>query len=660
VLAGDLVGRQLAAGASLRLPTALSVELARRYSGFVRGFKVEDPEHSRGTRPAAVTSDDSIAGLLRSRAFASPAAVAIAAPGRDPLTCGALFEHAGRVVVALNGMGIGRNDRVAAVLGNGPELATAFLGVAAGATFAPLNPAYGEDEFDFHLSDLGAAALIVEAGLDSPARSVAQARGIPVIELVADRAGGAGLFELRGPGAGDARAPGFAGPDDSALVLHTSGTTSRPKIVPLSGRNLRESARNVRFSLALGDRDVCLNVMPLFHIHGLVAAVLASLDAGGSVVCTPGFFATDFADWLERSGATWYTAVPTMHQSILARVAARGGPPAGLAVRFIRSSSAALPVPVIAELERVFGVPVIEAYGMTEAAHQMACNPLPPAVRKPGSVGPAAGPQLAIMDEAGHLLTAGATGEVVIRGPSVTAGYENNPTANAAAFTGDWFRTGDQGYLDADGYLFLTGRLKEIINRGGEKISPREVDDVLLEHAAVAQAVTFAMPHPLLGEDVAAAVVPREGSAVTGSELRAFAAERLVHFKVPATIVFLPEIPKGATGKVQRIGLAERLGVTAAGTAAESGYVEPRTGVERVLAEIWAEVLEVERVGVEDNWFDLGGDSMLATRIAARVQDRLGLELTLPVLFQYPTIAGVAAALETAGGRPDAEPAADA
>lgn len=614
-----------------------------------------------------MTPGDSIAGLLRNHAHETPDAVAIAAPDREPLAYGDLAGQVVRTVAALNAMGIGRNDRVAAVLANGPELAVAFLGVAAGATFAPLNPAYGEEAFDFYLSDLGAAALLIEAGTDSPALSVARSRGIPVIELLPDRAGPAGLFELRGSVVRQAPVPGLAGPDDIALVLHTSGTTSRPKIVPLSGRNLCTSARNVRNSLALTAHDRCLNVMPLFHIHGLVAATLASLGAGASVVCTPGFFATDFLAGLERSGATWYTAVPTMHQSILARVAARGGPPPGVPLRFVRSSSAALPVPVIAELERVFGVPVIEAYGMTEAAHQMACNPLPPRPRKPGSVGPAAGPDIAIMDESGHLLAVGTTGEVVIRGPNVTAGYENNADANAAAFANGWFRTGDEGYLDADGYLFLTGRLKEIINRGGEKIAPREVDDVLLEHAGVEQAVTFAVPHPLLGEEVAAAIVRRDGSGVTASELRAFVSERLVHFKVPRRIVFVAEIPKGATGKMQRIGMAERLRVAGAEPEAFAGaaegagtaYVAPGNETERVLAEIWAEVLDIERVGVEDNWLDLGGDSMLATRVAARVADRLGVELTLPVFFEHPTIAGQAAALGDAEPDDRSDPAAD-
>ena len=230
-------------------------------------------------------------------------------------------------------------------------------------------------------------------------------------------------------------------------------------------------------------------------------------------------------------------------------------------LRFIRSSSSSMPPQVIREIEDIFQAPLIESYGMTEATHQMASNPLPPGVRKPGTVGRPAGPEVAIMDEAGTLLPAGETGEIVIRGPNVTAGYENNPKANAEAFTNGWFRTGDQGVIDAEGYISITGRLKEIINRGGEKISPREVDEVLMDHPAVAQVVCFGMPHPKLGEEVAAAVVLREGLQATERELQAFVGEHLADFKVPRKILFMPEIPKGATGKLQRIGLAAKLGL---------------------------------------------------------------------------------------------------
>jgi acyl-CoA synthetase (AMP-forming)/AMP-acid ligase II len=258
---------------------------------------------------------------------------------------------------------------------------------------------------------------------------------------------------------------------------------------------------------------------------------------------------------------TWYTAVPTMHQTILARAAQNKETIAANPLRFLRSSSSSIPPQVIAELEAVFNAPLIESYGMTEASHQMASNPLPPAVRKPGTVGVAAGPEIAIMDESGAILPRGATAEIVIRGPNVTRGYENNPKANGEAFTNGWFRTGDQGTMDADGYLSITGRLKEIINRGGEKISPREVDEVLMDHPAVAQVVTFAIPHDKLGEDVGAVVVLKEGKSATERELRDFVQSKLADFKVPRKILFMDGIPKGATGKLQRIGLAAKLGL---------------------------------------------------------------------------------------------------
>jgi acyl-CoA synthetase (AMP-forming)/AMP-acid ligase II len=505
---------------------------------------------------------DTVLALLARGAEAAPA---IGAPGRPWLTHGGLRALASRTIADLNRLGIGRNDRVAMVLANGPEMAAGFIAIAAGATTAPLNPAYKSDEFDFYLSDLNARALVIQQGMDSPARAVAAARAIPVIELVPAADGPAGAFTLAPASlmSGTPAHPGPAEAQDVALVLHTSGTTSRPKIVPLRQINITASAYNIGESLALTPDDVCLNIMPLFHIHGLIAATLSSIAAGAAVSCTPGFNAFRFFAWFDEVRPTWYTAVPTMHQAIHGLAARNKEIIARGRLRFIRSSSASLPPQVMEAVEQVFGVPVIEAYGMTEAAHQMASNPLPPRRHFPGAVGLAAGPEIAIMDEAGHIQPAGGLGEVVIRGRNVTAGYENNPSANATAFTNGWFRTGDQGYLDQDGYLRLTGRLKELINRGGEKVSPIEVDTVLLDHPAVEQALTFALPHDKLGEEVAAAIVLREGQSITDHELRDFAGKRLAAFKVPRRIVFLKEIPKGATGKAMRIGLAEKLGLTA-------------------------------------------------------------------------------------------------
>jgi acyl-CoA synthetase (AMP-forming)/AMP-acid ligase II len=495
-------------------------------------------------------------------------APAIGAPGRRATSFAELRGLVDDTVESLNALGIGRNDRVAIVLPNGPAMATAFVSIAAGAATAPLNPTYRTDEYDFYLGDLGAKALVVEKGISSPAVEVAQRRGVPVIQLVEDHSAGAGAFRLE-PAAAFAGAPGRGGraePDDVALVLHTSGTTSRPKIVPLSHLNVCASARHIGATLALGPEDVCLNVMPLFHIHGLIAAVLSSLAAGGSVFCTPGFNALKFFGWLEEGRPTWYTAVPTMHQAILSRAERHRDIISRARLRFIRSSSASLPPQVMTAVEEAFGAPVIESYGMTEASHQMTSNPLPPRARKPGSVGVAAGPQVATMGEDGAILPPGELGEIVIRGPNVTKGYEANPDANAKAFTDGWFRTGDQGVIDHEGYLRITGRLKELINRGGEKVSPLEVDEVLMDHPAVQQVVTFAVPHEKLGEEVAAAVVLRENASLTEHELRDFARARLADFKVPRRLVFLAEIPKGATGKLQRIGLADKLGL---GQAAE-------------------------------------------------------------------------------------------
>jgi acyl-CoA synthetase (AMP-forming)/AMP-acid ligase II len=501
-----------------------------------------------------------IAALLAGAPDASRPAIR-AIEGRPSLSHAGLRALAEGTVADLNRIGIGRGDRVAIVLPNGPEMAAAFVAIAAGATTAPLNPAYKAEEFEFYLTDLKAKALVIQAGMDSPARDVAARLGVPLLELTPGEA--AGQFTMAGGTPATATRPGVAETDDVALVLHTSGTTARPKIVPLTHGNVCASAAAIAETLVLTPDDACLNVMPLFHIHGLIAATLSSLHAGGAVVCTPGFNALRFFGWLDAERPSWYTAVPTMHQAILARAERNRDIIARAPLRFLRSSSASLPAQAMKDLAVAFSAPVIEAYGMTEASHQMCSNPLPPRAQKPGLVGLPAGPEVAIMDDDGAILPRGAIGEVVIRGPNVTRGYEANPEANAKAFTQGWFRTGDQGMFDEDGYLLLTGRLKELIKRGGEQVSPLEVDGVLSEHPAVAQALTFSIPHPMLGEEVGAAVVLREGMAVTERELRDFAARQLADYKVPRKVVFLPEIPKGATGKLMRIGLAEKLGITA-------------------------------------------------------------------------------------------------
>jgi oxalate---CoA ligase len=548
----------------------------------------------------------------------------------------ALQARVASMVQSLEFLGIGRADRVAIVLPPGPDLAVAFLAIATGATSAPLNPAYLENEFEFHLRDLSSKAIVVLQGVDSPARAAAKRLGIPVVELTPLASGG-GIPGLPGAPLADP-ALNFAEPEDVALVLHTSGTTSRPKRVPLSHSNLCASARNIAATLQLRADDISLSAMPLFHIHGL-ACLLAALSAGGSSVCVGSFQADQFPAWLEVWRPTWFSAVPTMHQALL-DLGRDFSFPAG-SLRFIRSSSAALPPSVLTRLEKAFGVPVIESYGMTEASHQMASNPLPPLSRKAGSVGRPAGPQMAILDGVGLELPPGSAGEVAIKGPNVTPGYENNAEANSRAFSNGWFRTGDQGYLDPEGYLFITGRLKELINRGGEKIAPREIDEALLAHPAVRQAVAFAVPHLSLGEDIASAVVLRAGTSCSDAELREFLLDRLPVFMVPSQIIFLDDVPKGPTGKIQRIGMAERLA-----RFLSVAYEPPVSDTEKLVARWIGQVLGQDRVGRKDNFFALGGDSLRATQVLARLEQELEIELPALLLFRLPTVGLLGARLD--------------
>jgi acyl-CoA synthetase (AMP-forming)/AMP-acid ligase II len=466
------------------------------------------------------------------------------------VTYGGLRNQVEAVASSLAASGIKRGDRVGMALPNGLPTIVGFLAASVAGTAAPLNPAYKEDEFRFYLEDTNARVLLLPPDGAEDARRAAGDR-VPVMTIGMDAAG---VVSLAGaPEGAPLTSPAV---DDVALILHTSGSTGRPKRVPLSHANLSISARNVARSYALGSSDVSLCVMPLFHVHGLVASTLATLSSGGTVVVPGKFSPLSFWRVARDHGVTWYSAVPTLHQLLLARTEPGSARPAGAEkLRFIRSCSASLPPQVMHDLEAAFGAPVLEAYGMTEAAHQMASNPLPPAERKPGSVGRGTDVRVSIMDGNGQHLKPGERGEVVIKGPNVITGYESNPEANATSFVDGWFRTGDQGFLDADGYLVLVGRLKELINRGGEKISPREIDEVLLAHPAVAEAVCFGVPHPTWGEEVAAAVVLKD--AATEADLLAHCRERLSDYKRPKQIHITDAIPRTATGKIQRRIVAE-------------------------------------------------------------------------------------------------------
>ena len=463
-------------------------------------------------------------------------------------------EKISRQLAATN---IINSDRAAIVLPNGPLMASSFLSISSYMSAAPLNPSYKQEEFEFYLDDLKPKFLLVEPNSKSLAVIAAKNLNIPVFEMKISVNQPLGTFELFD------KETNYKNPNDydEALVLHTSGTTSRPKIVPLSNLNIFTSAVNISKSLKLTTDDHCLNIMPLFHIHGLIAVLSASAKVGASICASNGFNALKFLELAETQNITWYSGVPTMHQAILLRAQKNSDKAKKLNLRFIRSSSASLPPAIFKQLNDIFQTPVIEAYGMTEATHQMTSNPLPPAIQKPGLVGMPAGPEICIMNDKNEKLPQGEIGEICIKGDNVTNGYENNPEANKQSFVNDWFRTGDEGFFDEDGYLKISGRLKEIINKGGEKISPLEVDNILMDFPPIDQALCFGYKDKMLGEDIAVAIKLKENKSCTEDDIKSYANEKLAKFKIPKKIFIVEDIPKGATGKLQRIGLAKKFGL---------------------------------------------------------------------------------------------------
>ena len=571
--------------------------------------------------------------------------LALLAPGRDPSTYRRVLGLVRDMEAQLRALGLGPGDPVATVLPNGPDLALAFVALSGACVCAPLDPGLTRPDFERCLKGVGARALLIDDAGPPAAMAAAERLGVPAITIRPRRE--AGAFDLEGaavPAGRDAIED-----DGAALLLFTSGTSATPKLVPLSGMNLAASARHIAHALALRPEDRCLNVMPLFHVHGLLAGVLASLAAGASVVCTDGLASAHFFSWMRDSRPTWYTAVPAIHQGILARAAQHQDVLRRVRVRFVRSSSAPLAPAVLLALERAFDAPVIEAYGMTEAAHQITSNPIGPG-RRAGSVGVAAGPEVAIVAPSGERLPPGARGEVVIRGPNVTGGYRGGDRANAGTRFGEWLRTGDEGTLDADGYLWLTGRLKDVINRGGEKVSPREVDDVLLAHPGVRQAVCFGMPHARLGEEVGAAVELAPGARVDEGELTAWARAHLSAFKVPRVIRIVDALPAGATGKLVRADVAARLAgeLQDARDRDELPIVMPRTATEADVAAVWSRLFPGRPIGVTTPFEALGGDSLLAVAMLAEVSQRVGFDVPHGRFVDESTIEALAADIDAA------------
>jgi acyl-CoA synthetase (AMP-forming)/AMP-acid ligase II/acyl carrier protein len=568
------------------------------------------------------------------------------------MTYGELWTWVGEMVRELRRAGLSRDDRIAVVLPSESTTALTIISVAAGAVCVPLNPDFTADECQRYFVELRVAALLTRPDVSSASRRVAVSLGIPILDLLAPDQGGPARLNIVGPETRRMSDDGFASGPDDAFILLTSGSTSRPKMVPLTHASVCLSAGHVGAAIALVPQDRLLSVLPLFHGHGLISGVLAALAAGSSVICTSGFDAAAFFGWLAEFQPSWYTAVPAIHQAILSAAERHKHCVHRSSLRLIRSASSTLPSTVLCGLEALFGIPVIDTFGMTEAATQISANPLDR--RKLGSVGQSAGAEIAILDVHGRCLPSGEPGEIALRGPSITRGYINDDDATQSAFRDGWFLTGDLGYVDPDGYLFIVGRIKDVINRGGQKVAPPEVEEALLRHPDVVEAAVFASPHKRLGADVAAAVVLRPDAKVDAQKLRDFARERLAGFKVPGQIRIVPNIPKSAGGKINRGELAAAFPTTQPTARLENNGKTPPlcSELERELAGIWADLLDLNQIGVDDDVFTLGVDSLAAMQMVLRLRERFSVHFSLKDIFDAPTIAALSARIESSKKSP--------
>ncbi|MQA67498.1 MAG: AMP-binding protein, partial [Alphaproteobacteria bacterium] len=456
--------------------------------------------------------EKTITDIVSRHAQVQPDAPALVAEGQAPLTYAALAGLMDRIRQQLNAAGFGRGDRIATIGPNDASTAALVTGIWGCAAAVPMNPALSTGEFAIYFRDLQVQAVAIIGGVDTVAGMVAKDIGLPVLSVERVGRDVAGMIDIRPlPGGAKVARPGAARGDDLAHVLLTSGTTSHSKVVPITLRQLSTKAHRYAEALELTAADRCLNLMPLFHGHSLQGALYPTLFVGGSIVTLPEFSMESFFRLLATLGPTWYTGSYTFQHAIHAAAAQHTAEIANSRLRFIRTGSGHLDDRIAEQLEGFMHTPVIAGYSTTETSC-ICANPLPPRKRKRGTVGLPAGTEVAIVDPDNRPLPPGERGEVVVRCAEVFSGYENDPAANAESFVDGWFRTGDEGVFDDDGYLTLTGRIKDIINRGGEKITPSEVDAALMAHPDVATAVTFPVPHTTLGQEVAAAVVPEKGA----------------------------------------------------------------------------------------------------------------------------------------------------
>ncbi|MCC6393807.1 MAG: AMP-binding protein [Bryobacterales bacterium] len=589
-----------------------------------------------------MTEAATIGQLWEGMATHSPEAPCIVCPDREALSYGALHSHARKVERFLREAGLSRSSRIAAALPNGPETSVAFLCFSASCAYAPLNPAERQPFFEAAFRRLEPSAVLVSAESPSQARAAAQSLCLPLIEIHPLPSGPAGLFEMRISECStlsDAVAPA---PADLALLLPTSGSTSEPKFVMHSHRTILNAARTLAHSFRLDSTDLCLNISPLFHSLGLTGGVLMSTVSGGAVIASPRFEPDLFYEWMDVFKPTWFSAVPSVLESLLAAASRHPHVLGRGRIRFLRTAAAPMNPSAAAELEICFRAPLIHVYGMSEAP-PISIQPFE--CRKRGSVGVAAGLEVVIRNHDGAPVPPGETGEVTVRGEHVAVGYYRDEDATRRAFRDGWFHTGDCGYQDSEGHLFLTGRLHDLINRGGEKVSPREVESVFQSHPDVFDAIAFPVQHPGLGEEVALAVVPAHDSSISPVQLQRYATSRLAFHKIPRRFLFLERIPLLPTGKPDRRLLPRLLERHPAAPPAQP-HVPPRTPNERLLADAWVKALGAGDPGIHVSFFESGGDSLATVAFLAAVSHAFHRD-TLPLgfLFEAPTIAEMAALL---------------
>jgi long-chain acyl-CoA synthetase len=503
-----------------------------------------------------------VAALVEAQAAARPdATYFIATETGRTLTFGELRDSCARVGDLLAARGLRRGAHVSLVMPNGLATLRILLGaMASGYCVNPVNLLSQPEQMRYVLDHSDCALVFASPEWADRVRELAKGinRPIQVVEVDPDAAVLPGEAECHSPDA-RRRPPAEGGPispDSLALLMYTSGTTGTPKGVMLTQSNLASNARIISEEHRLGPSDRVTAILPLYHINAFAVTMLAPLAHGGSLAMPPKFSAGRFWNMAIDFECTWLNMVPTIVSFLLEGQA----PPREKLgrVRFCRSASAPLPPDYLVAFQQKFGVSVIETMGLTETVAPAFSNPYEPEKRKVGSVGRPSGCEARIVDEKGAELPDGTAGEIVIRGPMVTPGYYKNEKATAGAFfPGGWLRTGDIGVRDGDGFFFITGRIKELIIKGGENIAPREIDEVLLRHPAVLDAAAVGVPDRHYGQEIMACVIKREGQACSEEDLRAFCIEHLGKYKTPKAFHFVSELPRGPSGKVQRLKLVD-------------------------------------------------------------------------------------------------------